>query len=90
MKEKTKHIFIAIFVAASLITSISRSYAAQVNGSVYNENGPVIEANICVNQTSVCVTSTDSGQFSITNLNLGEYELTATHIGNKTSKTPIS
>ncbi len=90
MKENTKNIFIAIFVVVSFITSISRGYAAQVNGSVYNENGPVIEANICVNQTSVCVTSTGSGQFSITNLNPGEYELTATHIGNKTSKIPIS
>ena len=63
--------------------------AAQIEGFIYNEYGPVSEANVCIDHGNICTVASDMGGFVLRDIDPGEYLLIVTHTSIKTYKTPI-
>ena len=72
-----------------LILFICESQAAQIEGFIYNEYGPIPEANVCIDYENLCTIASDIGRFILSDIDQGEYILIVTHASNKTYKTPI-
>lgn len=80
------------FIIFMLLTYVNIIFAQTgiLHGSVVNENNQIlIGANISINEIYLNTISNLSGNFTITDIPVGSYTLTISHIGYKTKKDSI-
>ena len=78
-----------IFLAVLISTSLT-AQTGSIIGTITDGAEPMIFANVAIEGTSFGATTDELGNFKITNLPVGSYELAATVVGYKSINRPIN